>query len=151
LSVKATFFMSSALGWEPRGEALKVIPKSSGSFVTKSIACRRNPPVSAPLIVQIQQAAIDRNAPLTDALTKAKVAAANLWLTEWVDRELHGYMDMQVKDLPPYRRLRGVPEGFNPYRGWIPITFNGGEQEARWGDAPIGIGVPSIEASLSPS
>ena len=95
---------------------------------------------------------MDRNAPLTDALTKAKVACSKLGLTEfgeWVDRELDGYMDMRVKDLPPYRRLRGVPEGFNPYRGWNAITFGTGEQEANWGEAYIGIGVPSIEASVS--
>jgi hypothetical protein len=112
------------------------------------------PLMSTPLILQIQQAAMDRNAPLTDALTKAKVACAKLGLTkfgEWVDRELHGYMDMPVEDLPPYRRLRGVPEGFNPYQGWSAITFWTGEQEAGWGDAPIGISVPSIEASLSPA
>jgi AbiTii len=110
--------------------------------------------MSTPLILQIQQAAMDRNSPLTDALTKAKVACAKVGLTEfgeWVDRELDGYMDMSVKDLPPYPRLRGVPEGFNPYHGWSAITFRTGEQEASWGDAPIRLSVPSIEASLSPA
>jgi hypothetical protein len=45
--------------------------------------------------------------------------------------------------------VSGSTEGFNPYRGWGAITFRTGEQEANWGDAPIGISVPSIEASLS--
>ena len=108
--------------------------------------------MSIPLILQIQQAAMNRDLPLTDALTKAKVACSKLGLVEFggsVDRELDGYMDMAVKDLPPYRRLGGVPESFNPYYGWNAIGFKTTEQEVHWGGAPIGISVPSIEASVS--
>lgn len=107
--------------------------------------------MTEPLILQIQQAAIDSNSSVTDALRKAKIACVKLGLTEfgkWVDRELSGYMDMKVADLPPYRQLRGTPEGFNPYHGWYPIIFNSAQQQFNWSAAPIGMGVAHMEASL---
>ena len=70
--------------------------------------------MTTPLILQIQEAALDGKAPITDALRKAKVACAKLGLAEfgrWVDSELNGYMDSKVADLPPYRKLYGTPQG----------------------------------------
>jgi hypothetical protein len=64
----------------------------------------------APLILQIQQSALDRGSSVTDALRKAKVACVKLTLREfqkWVDFELNGYVGVQFDDLPPYRKLFG--------------------------------------------
>jgi hypothetical protein len=44
------------------------------------------------------------------------LAATKLNLKEalvWIDRELNGYVDLKVKDLPPYRRRISIPEGYN--------------------------------------
>jgi AbiTii len=107
--------------------------------------------VAIPLILQIQQAALDSNSSVTDALRKAKLACTKLGLTEfgnWVDHELNGYMGIPWKDLPKYRKLHGAPEAYNPYHGWQPIIFPTAKSEANWSNTPIGMSIPAIEQSL---
>jgi hypothetical protein len=107
--------------------------------------------VPIPLILQIQQAAIDSSSSVTEALRKAKLACTKLGLTEfgdWVDRELNGYMGIPAKDLPKYRTLRGTPEAYNPFHGWQPILFRTAKSEASWSSAPIGMSIPALEQSL---
>jgi hypothetical protein len=108
--------------------------------------------VTTPLILQIQAAALDSKSSVTDALRKAKVACVKLDLTEfekWVDGELNGYKDgTPISELPTYRILYGIPVGYNPYHGWQPVTFHSSEQQKNWGNAPIGMAIGAIEASL---
>jgi hypothetical protein len=108
--------------------------------------------MSAPLIIQIQEAALDGNSSLTDALRKAKIACAKLGLREfgnWIDQELNGYMDKSIDELPEYRRLHGTPEAFNPYQGWQPLIFQDAKQKKSYSQAPIGMTISAIEQSVS--
>jgi AbiTii len=107
--------------------------------------------VPIPLILQIQQAAIDSSSSVTEALRKAKLACTKLGLTEfgdWVDRELNGYMGILVKDLPKYRILHGIPDAYNPCYGWQPILFRTAKGEASWSHTPIGMSSPALEQSI---
>jgi len=107
--------------------------------------------MTTPLIIQIQEAALDSKASITDALRKAKVACSKLHLGEfgnWVNAELDGYANKNTEDLPNYRKVRGVPQAFNPYRGWAPIVFKSVEQQTLLSVAPIGMSIAGIEASL---
>ena len=109
--------------------------------------------MSTPLILQIQQAALDSKSSVTDALRRAKIACVKLELTEfgnWVELELNGYMDKKVEELPQYRKLHGIPEAFNPYQGWNPIIFQEPEQQKMWSLAPIGMSIAALEDFSSP-
>ncbi|MGH7783461.1 MAG: hypothetical protein ACREO5_06450, partial [Candidatus Binatia bacterium] len=104
-----------------------------------------------PLILQIQESALDNKSSVTDALRKAKIACIKLGLTEfgnWVELELNGYIGKKVGELPEYRKLHGIPEAFHSYRGWTPITFASPEQERKWSLAPIGMTIAATEDSL---
>jgi hypothetical protein len=104
-----------------------------------------------PLILQIQQAALNSDSAVTDILRKAKVACTKLDLSEfgsWVDLELNGYMDKPVEELPKYRRLHGTPEAYNPFHGWQPIVFQTEKVATSCSFAPIGMSMPAIEESL---
>src|SRR5258706_837630 len=107
--------------------------------------------MTTPLILQIQEVALDSKSSVTDVLRKAKVACAKLGLTEfgnWVDSELNGYMDKTVADLPEYRRLRGIPQAYNRYQGWQPIIFADAKDQNISSLAPIGMPIAGIEDSL---
>jgi len=74
----------------------------------------------AGLVEAIQNDALNPNVSVSTLLRKVKLAAAKLQLPaveEWVESELNGY----IGQVPEYRRLKGEPRAFNPYRGWIPI------------------------------
>jgi AbiTii len=76
-----------------------------------------------PVILQLQQDALDRAVPASDLLRKALVVAKKLGLAEfeqWVTSELGGYKGSEV---PAYREVTGQIRGWNPYRGWIPLVF----------------------------
>jgi hypothetical protein len=84
--------------------------------------------MTTPLILQIQAAALDSKASVTDALRKAKLACVKLELKEfeeWIELELSGYIDKKVSEMPQYRMIRGVPQGWNPFHGWQPVSFVG--------------------------
>src|SRR5260221_1341755 len=107
-----------------------------------------------PLIRKLQAEAANPDASVTNLLRTAKIAATKLNLTDaliWIDRELNGYMDLKVEDLPPYRQLTGIPEGYNPYHGWQPIQFPDAETANRFSQAPIGMALGAIEKTISAS
>jgi hypothetical protein len=88
--------------------------------------------MTTPLILQIQAAALDSKASVTDALRKAKLACVKLELKdfeEWIDLELNGYIGKVNKEIPQYRRLHGSPQGWNPFHGWQPIRFTDSEEQ----------------------
>src|SRR5262249_3990831 len=81
----------------------------------------------------------------------AKIAATKLNLKDalvWIDRELNGYMDLKVEDLPPYRRLMGIPEAYNPVHGWQPIQFPDTKPADIISEAYIGWPLGAIEKSV---
>jgi hypothetical protein len=109
---------------------------------------------AVPLIRKLQAEAVNPDASVTNLLRIAKIAATKLNLNDaliWIDRELNGYMDLQVEDLPPYRLLKGIPKGYNPYHGWQPIQFPDSETAKNLSQAPIGWGLGAIEKSVNES
>jgi hypothetical protein len=107
--------------------------------------------VPLPLILQIQQAALDSNSSVTDVLRKAKVACTKLDLTEfgsWVDLELNGYIDNPADELPNYRKLRGFPQVRSPYHRAQRIIFQSPKMEATCSLAYVGLSMPEIEDCL---
>ncbi|EMH0544358.1 hypothetical protein ABUL17_07590 [Enterobacter hormaechei] len=76
------------------------------------------------LVYQLQAEAIDDSSSISGLLMKAKLVASKLGLedlTEWIEFELGGYPSRA--EVPPYRRFSNQPQAFNPYVGWIPISF----------------------------
>jgi hypothetical protein len=108
--------------------------------------------VTLPIVRKLQADCLDQNVAVVSLLLTAKTIATKLDLKDalvWIDRELNGYMDLTAEDLPPYRRLRGIPQGFNPYRGWMPITFTDPEHAKIFSQAPIGLAIGALEKDLS--
>lgn len=104
------------------------------------------------LVQQLQADAVDRTISVSDLLRKAKIVAVKLDLAElldWINKELDGYDDIPYDSIPNYRQLSGKPEGFNPYRGWIPIQFKSGEVERFYSRLPVRNPAGTIEHMLS--
>lgn len=76
------------------------------------------------LVYELQHDALDRKVPTSDLLRKALVVARKLRvseLQEWITNELEGY---EVgAEIPEYRTLRGTVKAWNPFHGWLPVTF----------------------------
>ena len=108
--------------------------------------------VTLPIVRKLQADCLDQNVPVVSLLRTAKTIATKLGLKDalvWIDRELNGYMDLSIEDLPTYRLLHGIPEAFNPYRGWMPITFLNPEHAHIFSQAPIGIAIGALEKDLA--
>jgi hypothetical protein len=104
-----------------------------------------------PLVRKLQAEAANPDASVTNLLRIAKIAATKLNVADalvWIDRELNGYMDLTVDDLPPYRRLTGTPKGYNPYHGWQPIQFPDAKTAEKFSQAPIGLALGAIEKAV---
>jgi hypothetical protein len=107
-----------------------------------------------PLVRKLQAEATNSDASVTNLLRMAKIAATKLNLTDalvWIDRELNGYSELTTEDLPSYRRLTGIPKGYNPYHGWQTIHFPDSETAEKFSQAPIGLALGAIEQTVSPS
>lgn len=99
------------------------------------------------IIEQIQKDALDPNFPVSALLRKVKLAATKLKLPkveDWVDSELKGYS----REVPQYRRVRGLPKARNPLRGWIPISGDVATMEFI-STFPVGQAISGIENLLS--
>jgi hypothetical protein len=106
---------------------------------------------AVPLILKLQAEAANPNASVTNLLRMAKIAATKLDLKDalvWIDRELNGYMDLKIEDLPPYRRPMGVPQAYNPVHGWQPIQFPDTKTADLFSEAYIGWALGAIERSV---
>jgi AbiTii len=104
-----------------------------------------------PLILKLQAEATNPDASVTNLLRMAKMVASKLNLLDaliWIDRELNGYMDLKVEDLPPYRRPLGTPQGYNPVHGWQPIHFPDTKTQNIYSEAFIGLALGAIEKTL---
>jgi len=69
------------------------------------------------IIGKIQKEATENITPVSSLLRKIKILAIKLDnkdFFDWVDRELNGYSDKDK--IPEYRIVKGIPQGYNPYR-----------------------------------
>jgi hypothetical protein len=104
-----------------------------------------------PLILKLQAEAANPDASVTNLLRIAKIATTKLNLPDalvWIDRELNGYMDLKAEDLPPYRRLMGIPQGYNPVHGWQSIQFPDTKTANIYSEAFIGWALGAIEKAV---
>ncbi|MGV2102544.1 AbiTii domain-containing protein [Rhizobium sp. 21-4511-3d] len=99
------------------------------------------------LVEEIQRDAINPEVPVSTLLRKVKLAAAKLQLPAieaWVEAELNGY----ASDLPEYRKFKGIPKAFNPFRGWIDIHASA-EMYEKISETTSGQSIAQIEDLLS--
>lgn len=103
------------------------------------------------LVLDLQKLALDPKSDIIELLRKTWFIARKLKvepLRLWADNELNGYKEGQK--LPAYRALRGELRVRNPYRGWIPVSF---ETDAAYAEAistmPADMPVAEIQALLN--
>lgn len=92
-----------------------------------------------PLVLQLQQKAMDGNSDLLELLRMTSVIATKLDLEDlkqWVRDELNGY-DLTVRPLPEYRMIPAQLKALNPYNGWIPVFCESRELTQKLTTAPI--------------
>ncbi len=97
-----------------------------------------------PLVIELQQLALDHKNDLSDLLRKAYAVAFKLNLRgfkTWTECEMNGYIN---KKMPPYRQIQGRVVCQNPYHGWIPFICIGDPQlqnalSFQWLNTPVGV------------
>lgn len=104
----------------------------------------------ASLISDLKMAAVAPENRVSDLLRRALLITNELGLDEfreWIHKELNGYTEEEVEAgvLPPYRMLRAIVQGFNPYYGWKPIIFENPEAKEAYSKMPIPFGISRIE------
>jgi AbiTii len=79
------------------------------------------------IVIELQRETLDKESSTTNLLRKALLVAKKLKQTdivEWIEHEMNGYPHSKnAEDYPPYRKVFGVPQVFNPYHGYQPIIF----------------------------
>lgn len=101
------------------------------------------------VVIELQKDALDRKVPISDLLRKAFVVARKLKIPEfekWVSNELNGYK--KAEDIPDYRQVNGTVKGWDPSRGWLPITFKKSQTEKSWSRCPCSQTIAEIESLL---
>jgi hypothetical protein len=104
-----------------------------------------------PMVRKLQAEALSSDSSVANMLRMAKVLATKLDLPDallWINRELNGYQDALIKDLPPYRKLNGVPQAHNPYHGWQSIRFHNAKQAEFLSTVPVCHAIGSLEELL---
>lgn len=110
--------------------------------------------MATPIVLQLQQDALDKDVAVSDLLRKAKVVATKLDLKdalEWIELELDGYMTRDNAEMPQYRWVSGEPRGLDPWNGrWLPIMFTGDAKVQRIiSRKPLGQSVTELEHWLT--
>jgi AbiTii len=84
------------------------------------------------IVLELQEAAMDKETDVDDLLRRCVVIASKLRLKEslsWARKELDGYSGGD--ELPRYRIVPGEVKAFNPYNGlWLPFIWTDGPPEA---------------------
>jgi len=104
-----------------------------------------------PIVIQLQEEALDPEVKVSDLLRKAFVVASKLEIKEfkkWIQNELNGY-NIHPDDVPHYRKIVGVVKSFNPFHGWMPVVIGNEEIADRLTRNSLDQGVSEIEALLS--
>ncbi|WMS43715.1 hypothetical protein RDV64_04755 [Acuticoccus sp. MNP-M23] len=80
-------------------------------------------------------------------LAVAADAAGHMDVVDWARSELGGYRS----DVPAYRHVHGVPMGFNPMRGWIPVYLEDRNLLKRIGGHTLRQSIGNIEQAVANS
>jgi len=80
-------------------------------------------------------------------LALAADAAGYMDVVDWARSELGGYKD----EVPAYRHVKGVPMGFNPMRGWIPVYLEDRDLLKRIGGHTLRQSIGNIEQAIANS
>ena len=102
------------------------------------------------LVLELQREAMDHRARVSQLLTKAKVIASKLGLSEteqWINLEISGYSD--ASQIPNYRVVIGELKYSDPFRSWETVEFENAENAALFEKRKIYAGLPEIEDILS--
>lgn len=86
-------------------------------------------------------------APRLAALTAQAEASGFMDVADWARSELTGYR----ADVPAYRRVSGLPMGFNPMQGWIPLYSDNRVLLAEIGTHGLRQSVTVIEQAIGSS
>lgn len=103
------------------------------------------------LIEELQRDALDWRIPVTQLLQKCRVVATKLnvkELADWVQMELDGYAG-QSAVVPEYRHVSGIPQVFNPYRGYQPLEFGDVKMQKMLSKMPFYHPISEIEHMAS--
>jgi hypothetical protein len=107
------------------------------------------------LVLDLKRDALDRSFPVSDLLRKSLVVARKLGLDEFervARKELEGYsFDDESEVFPPYRQLRGVVKGYNPFHGWQPVLFGDSVAEKVLSSRDCAQSIPELEHLLESS
>ncbi|MDI1265558.1 MAG: hypothetical protein PS018_20115 [bacterium] len=103
----------------------------------------------ASLVLQLQEAALAKDSKASDLLRMAFVVARKLDLPDfenWVDLEMNGYK--KLKDVPEYRKVRGVLRAHHVRYGWQDMGFADSKTADSFCLRPISDPVSRIESLL---
>ena len=82
------------------------------------------------MVLDLQQACLDKKVPCYYLLLKAYAIAEKLSIKDMADfctNEINGYFDIENKHIPLYRRIHVNTEAYNaPYKRWEPVSFPAG-------------------------
>ncbi|WP_219837636.1 hypothetical protein [Paenibacillus sp. R14(2021)] len=84
------------------------------------------------LVLELQREAYNASSSISSLLRKAYVVAKKLKIVDienWLNYELNGYPEKGI-EIPDYRYITGEIQGWNPYHGWIPVTFENPKEVA---------------------
>ena len=99
-----------------------------------------------PIVIQLQNDALDRSIAISDLLRKAYFIAKKLNLSEfeeWINNELNGY---EASDVPCYRKMRGKLQSYNShYNEWIDILFEDSKEAEIFSKRNLNQAIPEIE------
>ena len=104
----------------------------------------------ASIIIELQNEALDRDVPLSDLLRKALVVARKLNIKDfdvWISKELEGYSENS--EIPNYREMIGVVEGWDLTRGWQPILFQTTKLERKFTKRKLSQRIAELESLLT--
>jgi hypothetical protein len=98
---------------------------------------------------EIRDEASETGVKVSILLKKTKILASELeqeGFVKWIDKELNGYS--KDDKVPEYRIVKGTPQGFNPYRGWIPYIHTDPKSQEIISERGIGQPVAELESLL---
>ncbi|MFA6236508.1 MAG: hypothetical protein WC635_04195 [Bacteriovorax sp.] len=104
------------------------------------------------IVLELQKNTLDKSVLVSELLRKAFLVAKKLKqndFVDWLNYEINGYpKDGSYSNFPPYRKLQGTPQIFNPYHGYQPIIFSTQKQFLAYSVRHCYNSIPELEHML---